>query len=94
VVAAGRKQPEPAHQPSAASRTLRVSAEKVDHLLDVVGELVQYRGRLDHVLGDEARLHLETADVLGSGDRMLDELKDTAVGMRTLPLVRQPPFTS
>jgi two-component system chemotaxis sensor kinase CheA len=88
VVAAGRRQPEAAHQPAATSRTLRVSVDKVDHLLDVVGELVQYRGRLDHVLGDEARLHPETADVLGSGDRMLDELKDTAVGMRTLPLAR------
>ncbi|HEY6277657.1 MAG TPA: Hpt domain-containing protein, partial [Streptosporangiaceae bacterium] len=88
AVAVSRGQREPAQQPTAASRTLRVSADKVDHLLDVVGEIVQYRGRLEHVLGDEARLNVETADLLGSGDRMLDELKDTAVGMRTLPLAR------
>src|SRR5450631_1528080 len=67
-------------------RTLRVPAEKIDHLLDVVGEVVQSRRRLKHSLAEEAPLSLETAEVLGIGDRMLDELKDIAVGMRTLPL--------
>jgi chemotaxis protein histidine kinase CheA len=67
-------------------RTLRVPAEKIDHLLDVVGEVVQSRRRLKHSLAEEAPLSLEIAEVLGIGDRMLDELKDIAVGMRTLPL--------
>src|ERR1017187_535174 len=67
-------------------RTLRVPAEKIDHLLDVVGEVVQSRRRLTHSLAEEGPLSLEIAEVLGIGDRMLDELKDIAVGMRTLPL--------
>jgi two-component system, chemotaxis family, sensor kinase CheA len=67
-------------------RTLRVPAEKIDHLLDVVGEVMQSRRRLTHSLTEEGPLSLEIAEVLGIGDRMLDELKDTAVGMRTLPL--------
>ena len=67
-------------------RTLRVPAEKIDHLLDVVGEVVQSRRRLTHSLAEEGPLSLEITEVLGIGDRMLDELKDTAVGMRTLPL--------
>jgi two-component system, chemotaxis family, sensor kinase CheA len=67
-------------------RTLRVPAEKIDHLLDVVGEVVQQRRRLTHSLTEEAPLSPEIAEVLGIGDRMLDELKDIAVGMRTLPL--------
>src|ERR1022692_2444 len=67
-------------------RTLRVPAEKIDHLLDVVGEVVQSRRRLTHSLAEEGPLSLEITEVLGIGDRMLDELKDIAVGMRTLPL--------
>jgi two-component system, chemotaxis family, sensor kinase CheA len=71
---------------SADLRQLRVPAKKIDRLLDVVGEVMQYRGRLAHSLGGEARLSPAVADVLSSGEQMLDELKDTAIGMRTLPL--------
>ena len=34
----------------------------------------------------EAQLSQDVADLLGAGERMLDDLKDTAVAMRTLPL--------
>jgi two-component system chemotaxis sensor kinase CheA len=71
---------------AAERRTLRVPAEKIDHLLDVVGEVMQDRRRLAHALGEDAQVAREVSDTLGAGDRMLDELKDTAVGMRTLPL--------
>jgi two-component system chemotaxis sensor kinase CheA len=67
-------------------RTLRVPAEKIDHLLDVVGEVMQERRRLSHSLAGEGELSTEIADHLGVGDRMLQQLKDTAVGLRTLPL--------
>ena len=77
--------PEPAG-PNAERRPLRVPAEKIDRLLDVVGEVVQYRGRLAHSLGTQAALPRDVADVLGGSDRMLDELKETAIGLRTLPL--------
>lgn len=70
----------------AERRPLRVPAEKIDHLLDVVGEVIQHRGRLAHSLGGQAQLSKDAADVLSASDRMLDELKDTAIGMRTLPL--------
>ena len=75
-----------ADRSKAERRPLRVPAEKIDRLLDVVGEVMQYRGRLAHSLGGQAQLSPDVADVLSSGDRMLDELKDTAIGMRTLPL--------
>ena len=65
---------------------LRVSAEKIDHLLDEVGEFMQHRGQLIHSLGDRERLGQEAVDALGVGDRIFAELKDTAVGMRTLPV--------
>jgi two-component system chemotaxis sensor kinase CheA len=67
-------------------RPLRVPAEKIDRLLDVVGEVMQYRGRLAHALGGRSQLSQDAANVLTGSDRMLDELKDTAIGLRTLPL--------
>jgi two-component system, chemotaxis family, sensor kinase CheA len=81
-----RKADPEADRSKAERRPLRVPAEKIDRLLDVVGEVMQYRGRLAHSLGGQAQLSPDVADVLSSGDRMLDELKDTAIGMRTLPV--------
>jgi two-component system, chemotaxis family, sensor kinase CheA len=81
--------PNPASHPGVGmgdGRTLRVPAGKIDHLLDVAGEIMQYRTRLAHSLGGQAGLPEDVAEAFGAGDRMLDDLKDTAVGMRTLPL--------
>jgi len=72
--------------PAGTRRELRVPAEKIDHLLDVVGEIMQHRRRLTHSLGPERELAPGVAEVLGAGQRMLDDLKGTAVDMRTLPL--------
>lgn len=68
------------------SSTLRVPADKIDHLLDVAGEIMQHRRGLAYSLGHQAQLSQDVADLLGAGQRMLDDLKDTAVAMRTLPL--------
>jgi len=82
----------PAAQPPGAAAktgtqpTLRVPAAKIDHLIDVTGEITQYRHRLEHLMGRQARLPPEMAEIVSRGGRMLDDLKDTAVGMRTLPL--------
>jgi two-component system, chemotaxis family, sensor kinase CheA len=71
---------------AAAGRTLRVPAEQIDHLLDVLGEVIQHRSRLAHSLRAEPTLPPEVSVMLGIGDTLFDDLKDTAVGMRTLPL--------
>ena len=72
---------------TAPRRTLRVAADRVDRLLDAVGETVLHRRRLEHLLGRDAldadqRLREE----LDQGDVLLDELQDAVVRMRTLPL--------
>jgi len=69
-----------------SQRTLRVSVAKVDHLVDAFGEFMQYRRRMVHSLSQESKLTPEMADMLLGGAHMLDDLKDTAVRMRTLPL--------
>lgn len=71
----------------AERRTIRVPAEKLDQLLDLVGETVLHRRRLDYALGERKTGRADpVVDELDAGDRLLDDLKDAAVGMRTLPL--------
>jgi two-component system, chemotaxis family, sensor kinase CheA len=81
--------PEPAvpSTPRTARRSIRVPAEKIDTLLDLVGETVLHRRRLEHALENGAgRAQSLVSDELDVGERLLDGLKDAAVGMRTLPL--------
>jgi two-component system chemotaxis sensor kinase CheA len=66
---------------------MRVASEKVDRLLDVVGETVLHHRRLEHIVEDEqARGRESVEEELGRGDVLLDELQDSVIRMRTLPL--------
>ena len=68
-------------------RSIRVAPEKIDALLDLVGETVLHRRRLEHAIGKDAlRAQQSVSDELDAGGHLLDGLKDAAVGMRTLPL--------
>jgi two-component system chemotaxis sensor kinase CheA len=74
-------------RPELERRSIRVPAEKVDRLLDLVGETVLHRHRLEHALGDERVKETEQlSDELDFGERLLGELQETAIEMRTLPL--------
>ncbi|MEO8687021.1 MAG: response regulator [Solirubrobacteraceae bacterium] len=79
--------PAAAPAPAAESRSIRVPAEKIDTLLDLVGETVLHRRRLEHELGANGHAgHGIVTDELDRGERLLDGLKGAAIGMRTLPL--------
>ncbi len=69
----------------ASAPTIRVPAGKVDRMLDVVGETVLYHRRLEHALGDAAR-EGSASEELDMGGHLLDELQDSVIQMRTLPL--------
>jgi two-component system, chemotaxis family, sensor kinase CheA len=69
-----------------AERVLRVPAEKLDDLLDVTAEIMEYRSRLTHTLGQEQMLSQDVSDTLGAGGRLLAELRDMAFSMRLLPI--------
>lgn len=79
--ASARPTEEPRH-------AMRVDAGKVDRMLDAVGEAVLHRRRLEHIVGD--RIVAAGDDVaeeeLDRGERLLDELQDAVIEMRTLPL--------
>jgi two-component system chemotaxis sensor kinase CheA len=66
--------------------SVRVPADRLDHLLDLVGEFMQYRRHLMHVLATAPEEGRETFSLLDPGGRLLAELRDVAVGMRTMPL--------
>ena len=63
-----------------AAPRIRVQAERVDRLLELVGETVLHRRRLGHRLTPDAAHEL--TDELHTGDLLLDELKSTAIRMR------------
>lgn len=69
-------------------RAMRVDAAKVDRMLDAVGETVLHRRRLDHIVGDRilAAGDDDTEEELGRGERLIGELQDAVIDMRTLPL--------
>lgn len=71
---------------AAGQRSVRVSPGKIDHLLDMIGEAVEDGRRLGHTLASERGLPESVADALSASERTLDELKDTAIAMRTQPL--------
>ena len=65
---------------------MRVPAEKIDHLVDAFGEFMQYRRRMVHSLAQQSSLTPAMSEMLSGGAGMLDDLRDTAVGLRTLPI--------
>ena len=71
---------------AARARTVRVPAEKLDVLLDLVGETVLHRQRLGHLVASDDPAQRESlADELDHGDRLLGALQDAALQTRTLP---------
>jgi two-component system, chemotaxis family, sensor kinase CheA len=72
--------------PAEVQHTLRIPARKFDHMLDVTAEIMEYRSRLTHTLGQEQLLSQDVTDTLGAGGRLLGELRDTAFSMRMLPI--------
>jgi two-component system chemotaxis sensor kinase CheA len=67
---------------------MRVEAERVDRLLDAVGESVVHHRRLGHALHASAGPNgpdLETEDLMSRGDRLLVDLQDAVIKLRTLP---------
>jgi two-component system chemotaxis sensor kinase CheA len=72
--------------PVPEQRSIRVDPVKLDHLLDLIGEVVEDGRRITHALGPEAVLPEELSATLGSGARTLEQLRESAIRMRTLPL--------
>ncbi len=66
------------------SQTIKVNSEKLDQLIDLVGELVTFNARLGQLSQSIQNPVLST---LGEqGERLILELRDTTMDMRMLPI--------
>jgi two-component system chemotaxis sensor kinase CheA len=77
---AGRRSTDKPDSPS----SLRVAAAKVDQLVDLVGQLVTVQARLVEIAG--RREDREIQAVAEEIESLTGELRETSMGMRTLPL--------
>ena len=71
-------------QPEAAS-SIRVTAEKLDVLVNLVGELVTVQARLS-LVAQELKMHAELVNVAEEVERLTGELRDNALDIRMLPI--------
>jgi two-component system chemotaxis sensor kinase CheA len=71
---------------TAAERTLRVRAEKVDRLLASVGETAMHGRRVEHLTAREALTDDTLHQELELGQTLVAELQDAVLDLRTLPL--------
>jgi two-component system chemotaxis sensor kinase CheA len=80
--------PSPAPRPHEAHvAAMRVDPLRVDRMLDAVGETALHRRRLEHIAGERILAAGDEAEEeLDRGERLLGELQDAVIGMRTLPL--------
>jgi len=70
--------------PEAAS-SIRVTAEKLDVLVNLVGELVTVQARLS-LVAQELKKHAELVSVAEEVERLTNDLRDNALDIRMLPI--------
>jgi two-component system, chemotaxis family, sensor kinase CheA len=71
-------------QHTEAAGSVRVPAEKLDKLVDLVGELVTVQAHLSQV--SSTMLHQKLATIAEEVERLTAELRDTALTIRMLPI--------
>jgi two-component system chemotaxis sensor kinase CheA len=71
-------------QDDLASSSIRVSAEKLDGLVDLVGELVTLQARLSQTAAELQRSDLTT--VAEGVERLTNELRDSTMSIRMVPI--------
>lgn len=74
----------PAASAPAASQSVRVSSDKLDQLIDLVGELVTFNARLSQISHDLKNPQLTPVSELS--ERLIHALRDNAMNMRMLPI--------
>ncbi|ABC81153.1 chemotaxis protein CheA [Anaeromyxobacter dehalogenans] len=73
-----------ARPPEAAASSVRVAAAKLDHLVDLVGELVTAQSRLARIAAQAEDADL--AAVSEGLERLTADLRDTALDLRMVPI--------
>ena len=71
-------------QQETSNQTIKVNSEKLDKLIDLVGELVTFNARLGQLSLSIQNGELST--LAEQGERLILELRDTTMDMRMLPI--------
>ncbi len=72
------------HNQESNQQTIKVNSEKLDKLIDLVGELVTFNARLTQL---SSQIDSSVLSTLGEqGERLILELRDTTMDMRMLPI--------
>ena len=71
-------------QQETSSQTIKVNSEKLDKLIDLVGELVTFNARLGQL--SQSIQNSELSTLAEQGERLILELRDTTMDMRMLPI--------
>ncbi|KAI95387.1 chemotaxis protein CheA [Rhodomicrobium udaipurense JA643] len=79
-----RRATDTAPQADKANSSVRVAAERLDELMDRVGELVIVQSRLSQIAGASADLNLKA--VVEELGRLSSGLRDTTMGIRMVPI--------
>lgn len=77
-------QPSPVLPQAGANQTIRVNSQKLDQLVDLVGELVTFNARLASISNEIKNSNLQTLTELG--EHLIFSLRDTSMDMRMLPI--------
>ena len=70
--------------PAAASSSIRISAEKLDLLVDLVGELVIVQAQIKQAVAKSGDVFLNSLSE--QLERLSDDLRDSTLGIRMLPI--------
>lgn len=73
-----------ASQTAIGNQTIRVNSQKLDQLVDLVGELVTFNARLSSMASEIKNSNLSTLTELG--ENLIFALRDTSMDMRMLPI--------
>lgn len=71
-------------QSALGNQTIRVNSQKLDQLVDLVGELVTFNARLSSMASEIKNSNLSTLTELG--ESLIFSLRDTSMDMRMLPI--------
>ena len=80
----GMRQARTAERPKEAASSIRVAADKLDYLVDMVGELVIVQAQISQVVSE--RKDPVLTGLAEELERLSDELRDSTLGIRMLPI--------
>ena len=83
IISEGSKPPVQTQTPQ-TNQSIRVSSEKLDQLIDLVGEMVTFNARLGQLAQDIKLSQLTSLSELS--ERLILSLRDTSMDMRMLPI--------